>query len=183
MAARSWIAEAWRSLRRVVKSRQFWCSDLPYRSLQVANIGCILHLFGDHIATISHVAGPSMLPTMAIEGELALDWKWIDVNRLSRGDLVTFISPLDPGRTVCKRITGLPGDVVCVDPTGLAAPSTEHVVVPKNHIWVTGDNLAYSRDSRVYGPVPLGLVKGRLIAKVWPLSKFGVFPNTFDFIS
>ena len=107
-----------------------------------------------------------MLPTMAIEGELALDWKWINVNSLRRGDLVTYISPLDPALPVCKRITGLPGDVVCVDPTGTFAPSTEHIVVPKNHIWVTGDNLACSRDSRSYGPVPLGLVKGRLIARV-----------------
>lgn len=107
-----------------------------------------------------------MLPTMNITGESVIELKWIDVNRLSRGDLVTYISPLDPSRPVCKRITGLPGDTVCVDPTGQYAPSTEHVVVPRNHIWVTGDNLPYSRDSRMYGPVPLGLVRGKLWARV-----------------
>ncbi len=141
-----------------------------------------------------------MVPTMAVAGEAALELKWINVHKLTRGDLVTFISPLDPGRIVCKRITGLPGDIVCVDPTGTYAPSTEHVVIPKNHIWVTGDNLAWSRDSRVYGPVPMGLLKGRLYARVrsifrcvtrrklkvgqvWPITQFGVFPNTFDFIN
>ena len=107
-----------------------------------------------------------MVPTMAVTGEAALELKWINIDKLTRGDLVTFISPLDPGRIVCKRITGLPGDVVCVDPTGTYAPSTEHAVIPKNHIWVTGDNLAWSRDSRVYGPVPMGLLKGRLYARV-----------------
>ena len=103
---------------------------------------------------------------MAESGEIVLELKWINVHELSRGDLVTYISPLDPARPVCKRIIGLPGDVVCVDPTGTYAPSTEHVVVPKNHLWVSGDNLAYSRDSRVYGPVPMGLVRGRIYARV-----------------
>lgn len=37
--------------------------------------------------------------------------------------------------------------------------------VPEGHVWVAGDNLPWSRDSRMYGPVPLGLVKGKLIAK------------------
>ena len=116
--------------------------------------------------SLLQVEGPSMLPTMATTGEAILVLKWINVNRLRRGDLITFTSPLDPGRPVCKRITGLPGDIVCVDPTGTYAPSTEHVVVPKNHLWVTGDNLAWSRDSRVYGPIPMGLVNGRMYARV-----------------
>jgi inner membrane protease subunit 1 len=60
----------------------------------------------------------------------------------------------------------LPGDVICVDPTGQLAPSTEHVVVPKGHIWVSGDNAADSRDSRLYGPVPMALIHGRLFARV-----------------
>ncbi|KAI0830661.1 signal peptidase I family protein [Trametes gibbosa] len=123
-----------------------------------------------------------MFPTMGMYGEAVLELKWIDPRSLRRGDLVTHISPVDPTRKVCKRVTGLPGDVVCVDPTGEYAPSTEHVVVPRNHIWVTGDNLAYSRDSRIYGPVPLGLVKGKLYARVLPLRDATVFRNTFDLI-
>lgn len=157
--------------------------------MQVTNFACGLHLFTNHVATLSHVSsllssmssagqsmhqvsGPSMVPTMAITGEVVLELKWNNVHNLRRGDLVTYVSPLDPTRIVCKRITGMPGDTVCVDPTGSYAPSTEHVVVPKNHIWVTGDNLAWSRDSRIYGPVPLGLVRGRLYARVRPLSRY-----------
>lgn len=110
-----------------------------------------------------------MLPTISAEGELVLDNKLVCrlfPERLSRGDIVTFVSPLDPERVVCKRILGLPGDTICVDPTGEKAPSTEHVIVPAGHFWAGGDNAAWSRDSRDYGPVPIALMKGRLVAKV-----------------
>lgn len=119
-------------------------------------------------ARLSHsqVAGPSMVPTMAVTGEWVLETRWISAKKLSRGDLVTYVSPLDPSRVVCKRLIGLPGDVVCVDPTGTAAPSTEHVVIPKGHVWLAGDNAEASRDSRTYGPVSMSLIKGKLVARV-----------------
>ena len=107
-----------------------------------------------------------MLPTMSATGEVVLENRLITPSKLKRGDLVTYISPLDPTRMVCKRLIGLPGDVICVDPTGMVAPSTEHVVIPKGHLWLAGDNAEMSRDSREYGPVSMGLVKGKLVARV-----------------
>ena len=125
-----------------------------------------MHLFADNVGFIHVVAGPSMVPTMSVNGECVIEQRWIKPGQLGRGDLVTFISPLDPRRMVCKRLIGLPGDIVCVDPTGRLAPSTEHVVVPKGHIWVSGDNADLSRDSRNYGPVSMALIRGKLIARV-----------------
>ncbi len=110
-----------------------------------------------------------MLPTLAARGD------WIIEDRLSvrrdpvtfaRGEIITLKSPQDPLQIVCKRIVGLPGDTICVDPTGQYAPSSEHIVVPRGHVWVNGDNLPYSRDSRRYGPVPMGLIQGRAVLKV-----------------
>ncbi|PBP15344.1 signal peptidase [Diplocarpon rosae] len=43
--------------------------------------------------------------------------------------------------------------------------------VPEGHCWVVGDNLPYSRDSRHYGPFPIALVRGKVIAKVFPWSE------------
>ena len=40
--------------------------------------------------------------------------------------------------------------------------------VPEGHCWLVGDNLTASRDSRYFGPVPLGLVKGKVISRVLP---------------
>jgi len=110
-----------------------------------------------------------MIPTFANSGEVVLEELLslrLFPNSLTRGDLITVESPLTPGRMICKRLIGLPGDIICVDPTGRLAPSTEHVVIPKGHIWISGDNADASRDSRTYGPVPMALVKGRIVARV-----------------
>lgn len=110
-----------------------------------------------------------MLPTMAVDGEAVIENRlsfWLNPACLERGDLVTFESPRTPGRLVCKRLLGLPGDIICVDPTGLKVPSSEHIVIPKGHLWLMGDNADSSRDSRDYGPVSLNLVRGTLLARV-----------------
>lgn len=110
-----------------------------------------------------------MLPTLADHGEFVIEDRLsyrLFPNMLRRGDLVILQSPIEPGRSICKRVIGMPGDTVCVDPTGEYAPSSEHVIIPKGHIWISGDNAAYSRDSRMYGPVSMSLIQGRLWARV-----------------
>jgi mitochondrial inner membrane protease subunit 1 len=106
-----------------------------------------------------------MLPTLAMTGDWVLQ-KCFGHLYLSRGDIIVYISPSDPHNLVCKRVLGLPGDIICVDPTGARAPSTEHVVVPKGHVWTMGDNAPWSRDSRDYGPVSMGLIRGKAVARV-----------------
>lgn len=49
------------------------------------------------------------------------------------------------------------------------------IVVPRGHIWVEGDNLENSSDSRYYGPIPQGLIKSRAVLRVWPLTEFRIF--------
>lgn len=51
--------------------------------------------------------------------------------------------------------------------SGLAALLLTYTTkVPRGHIWLEGDNLIVSRDSREYGPVPLALLRGRVVAQV-----------------
>lgn len=42
--------------------------------------------------------------------------------------------------------------------------------VPKGHCWVLGDNLLSSRDSRLYGPLPMALIDGKVMYQTgsWP---------------
>ncbi|KAJ7225812.1 peptidase S24/S26A/S26B/S26C [Mycena pura] len=157
---------------------------LGFKTLQLANLLGALHLLS-YVGTISPMSGPSMLPTLANEGEVVIENRWShrwNPDSLRRGDLVTLRSPLDRTRIICKRVIGLPGDVICVDPTGQKAPSTEHVVVPRGHMWIIGDNAAYSRDSRDYGPVPMGLIQGRLFARIWPIREFTIFRNPTTYL-
>ncbi|CBQ70790.1 related to IMP1-protease, mitochondrial [Sporisorium reilianum SRZ2] len=180
------------------------------------------------------------------------------------GDLVVALSPFDPSRAVCKRVIGLPGDTVALDPrmrplplhawrgrkevgeavgkdadaldstmvrfedvlasVGHPTPSSsssttgsssgnsggqdidllnsmdtdptatsstqthntaastdlqhhtyirskgdvQYITVPLGHVWLAGDNMANSTDSRHYGPVPLGMVRGKVLARVYP---------------
>lgn len=92
------------------------------------------------------------------------------------GDLVVAVKPSEPDHRICKRVTGMPGDVILVDPsssspiTNSAADCEKHdgfnkfVEVPEGHLWVTGDNLSQSLDSRSYSWLPMALVKGKVVA-------------------
>ncbi|KAF8577065.1 LexA/Signal peptidase [Ramaria rubella] len=161
---------------------------------------CAYHLFAENVGNVRIVHGPSMLPTMRSEGELVLEDTLslrLSPFNISRGDLVTFQSPMEPEKTVCKRVMGLPGDTVCLYPErailingcSRAGNNTEaqhgrplesqHVLVPKGHIWISGDNTSNSRDSRAYGPIPIALVRGKIFARVYPAPRWFCNPVTY----
>lgn len=70
---------------------------------------------------------------------------------------------------ICKRIVAGPGDTLVVPlPTenGAGCHVERMVVVPPGHVWLTGDNVAMSRDSRFFGPIPCQMLVGRLVLQV-----------------
>ncbi|KAJ3307633.1 hypothetical protein HDU76_004475 [Blyttiomyces sp. JEL0837] len=101
-----------------------------------------------------------------------ISWRWF--RKLELGDVVVAISPLDPHRIVCKRVLGLPGDVVMVDPT----EKNDVIKIPPGHVWLQGDNMTNSTDSRAYGPVPMGLLRGKVFCKLFP--EFAIIKNGFQ---
>ena len=52
--------------------------------------------------------------------------------------------------------------------------------MPEGHCWLIGDNLPESRDSRTYGPVPLALIKGKVIARLGLGNGFGWIENNLE---
>ena len=115
----------------------------------------------------------------------------------SVGDVVYFRAPGDTPRTLLERITGGPfvikrvvarggqtlelrtGSVLVDDEPqpepylaerARASVSLTSVLVPEDHLFVLGDDRSPlgSRDSRAFGPVPVGTVQGRAAWVVWP---------------
>ncbi|GAA5922588.1 endopeptidase catalytic subunit IMP1 [Sporobolomyces koalae] len=148
----------------------------------IMKVLCGVHLFNEHIAEIRPCTGASMYPTLPHVGTFVLHSSLsLRMNPLERGNLVTAVSPLDPSHQVLKRVIGLPGDTVCVDPSGERGRVEEWCKVPQGHVWLAGDNTSNSTDSRDYGPVPIALVRGRVLAKIWPNP--GLLRNEFHRVS
>lgn len=103
------------------------------------------YLFVSNVGTISMVEGPSMLPTFNVSGDFVLVdmlfWKYapIQVNQL-----FMYISPENIDKRVMKRVLGLPGDILFIDPI----ESDRRITVPQGHVWMAGDNYTHSNDSR-----------------------------------
>lgn len=87
------------------------------------------------------------------------------MNLLKKGDIVIAKSPSNPRQYICKRIIGLPGDVVYHSQYSSLQNSE---IIPRGHVWLEGDNYRNSADSRKYGPVPLGLIRSRAVFRIWP---------------
>jgi inner membrane protease subunit 1 len=49
--------------------------------------------------------------------------------------------------------------------------SSRTMVVPSGHVWLEGDCPPFSLDSRHFGPIPISWIRGRLIYRVWPISR------------
>lgn len=148
------------------------------RTAVVAKFLCLLHVTNNYICSPTLVYGPSMLPTLNLTGDVLLTEHITSrLGRLGLGDVVLVRSPENPRKTVTKRILGMEGDAVTflVDPKNSDRCHT--LVVPKGHVWIQGDNMYASNDSRHFGPVPYGLIQGKVLCRVWPLNGFGSLAN------
>ncbi|KAK9688699.1 hypothetical protein RND81_09G004800 [Saponaria officinalis] len=141
------------------------------RSFLVAKFLCLLHVTDTYLFSPSIVYGPSMLPTLNMRGDVVL------IDKLSHrfgnilpGDVVFVKSPQNPSRVLTKRVLGVEGDFVSFDSSSGVFNS---LVVPKGHIWIQGDNVYASNDSRHFGAVPYGLIQGKALCRIWPLAEFG----------
>ncbi|KAL4779487.1 peptidase S24/S26A/S26B/S26C [Aspergillus varians] len=143
--------------------------------------GTAAALFWENVLMFQLSEGPSMYPTFSPRGDYLLVSKMHKYGRgVEVGDVVRFYHPSFLGVNGAKRVIGLPGDFVCRDEalSREAGGSGEMIRVPEGHVYLGGDNLPWSRDSRNYGPLPMGLINGKIIARIWPLSKAQWVENT-----
>lgn len=128
----------------------------------------MLHITHTYLYEFTETKGESMLPTLSSSNDYVhVLKKYRNGTGCQMGDCIVAVKPTDPSHRVCKRITGMPGDIILVDPSHLEdgpARFEQFIQVPKGHVWVTGDNLSHSLDSRSYNVLPMALIKGKIIA-------------------
>lgn len=123
----------------------------------------------------------------------------------NRGDIIIFNQPDSPDTTftqdkqLIKRVIALPGERIVIKdgkitvynderPAGFNPDSSSgysikarftsdsvDLIVPKNEVFVCGDNRQNSEDSRWFGPVPAEKIVGKLVLRLLPLDKLQTF--------
>jgi signal peptidase I len=109
----------------------------------------------------------------------------------SRGDVICFASPTGGGRDFFGRVIALGGETLemregLVFINGARSPLREPyvvralhedfgpVTVPEGYLFVMGDNRPDARDSRTWGPLDSGLVRGRVVGVLFSDDPYAV---------
>jgi signal peptidase I len=141
----------------------------------------------------SLVDGRSMEPTFHDEERLFISRLHYLVQRPERGDVLVFnsMNPREPEIMLIKRVIGLPGDLIelrdqqlyinnqLVQEPYIKEPCTpmrcedESWQLGRDQYFMMGDNRNNSNDSRVFGPVPIDHIVGRVVLRYWPLDRIG----------
>lgn len=148
-------------------------------------------LVGDHIIVNKFAYGPVK------PGPFGAAFPFREVQR---GDIVVFRYPSNPSIDYVKRVIGLPGDtlqirdkLVYIDGKPLDEPYVLHtdplvvpdkpllsrrvrdqfgpITIPDGQYFMMGDNRDESSDSRYWGTVSRGLIKGRAFMVYWSYSE------------
>jgi len=147
-----------------------------------------------------YVKGASMEPSFYDHEYLIIDEISYRFSEPKRGETLVFRYPQDPSEFFIKRIIGLPSETVEVSngliiiynsehPNGLTldesaylpedtvTPGRKKVTLGLNEYFVMGDNRDASLDSRVFGPITIDAIVGRVWLRGLPASRAGFFES------
>lgn len=149
----------------------------------------------NNIARAYKIPSSAMEPTLLVGDYLMADMKIYKSEKPKRGDIIIFEFPKDPSKDFIKRVIGLEEEKVEIinnkiytndklldDPWGYFEesgwlkhfPGLENfgpVVIPKNSLFVLGDNRNNSQDSRFWGFLNIEKVKGKALYLYWAKNK------------
>lgn len=145
------------------------------RSLfKVVQYGSVVYCTLEFVADFVFCKGPSMDPCIKSGDIVLTEHISVTFNKIRKGDVVICKSPKEPQDFICKRVIAMEGDQV------FNTETNSYVSMKKGHVWLEGDNKDNSKDSRAYGQVPYGLLRGRVFFIAWPLNRLGTLPIGFD---
>lgn len=171
------------TLFNLVKVRvNYTFNELGYWSRFLFVCGSVLYFVSNYFVGVYLCVGPSMEPTISSLDVVLAECLTAKLGYLKKNDIVICRNPEDPDTYICKRILSVAGETIPEEKiwqahinsviASLQGYADDLKCVPEGHVWLEGDNFTNSIDSRYFGPVPLGLVKSRVLLKIWPPLSF-----------
>jgi len=181
-----------RELRREREKNKRKSGILEFLVIMLVAFVLVFGFVRPFVVEAFRIPSESMVPTLKV-GDRVLANKFIyRFTEPARGDVVLFDSVEEGnGDTLIKRVAGVEGDEIRVQGGTLfvnGEPQNEPYLnqyvpdqstpygpetVPKDHVFVLGDNRGNSGDSRVFGPVPVENIKGEGFLVFWPPTHIG----------
>ncbi len=163
-----------------------------YIVIDILLAALISFLLINYVVSAYRISGASMNTLLRDGDRVFISKLGIREKSLHRFDIIVHYKPDRPDQSVLKRIIGLPGEVieirkgnVYINDQALAQPflpqaaaassrsDLSPLLIPHGHYFVLGDNRADSLDSRLFGPVPLRYIQGKVFFRYWPFNRFG----------
>ncbi len=140
------------------------------------------------------VRGQSMYPTLEENNYLIINKIPYMIHEPERGDIVVFKSHLTTAdgkeKDLIKRVVAVEGDEIVIEEgriyingeeldedyiNGSYTPGSVEMTIPKDHVFVMGDNRQNSLDSRdpKVGPVEVDSIRGKVLVRLFPFNKIG----------
>ena len=158
-------------------------------TLQTIVLAVLLFIVINTLTARIRVDGFSMEPTFHHNDYVIVNRLAYRLGDIDRGDVIVFPFPNNQEEDYIKRVIGLPGDRIEIsngqvfvngemieEPYIKAPPMADlaELVVPAETVYVMGDNLNDSSDSRRWGPLSVDDIIGKAFFVYWPTSSFGV---------
>ena len=156
------------------------------KSLLIAIIAAIV-IINFIFQTVS-VDGSSMYPTLRNNDRLIIEKVTYYFRRPQPGDIIVMKNPQNTSEKYIKRVIAVEDDKVAIYNNKVyinGNPKDEpyifenkmndfnEITVPKNTVFVLGDNRNNSKDSRILGPIDLKLILGKTFIRLLPFNKAG----------
>lgn len=164
--------------------------DIAITTVLAVVLAILLRVF---VVGVFSIPSHSMENTLIVGDHLLVSKLTPVFRALERGDVIVFTLPDSLRGDVAdepfiKRIVGLPGDTIYLNPLGITVnghmlpdPPTsanrsplpdghKTVIVPENAYYVMGDNRSNSWDSRYWGVLPADRVVGTAMVIYWSRS-------------
>ena len=174
--------------RRVVRALGEWVLILSLAMLAA-------FIIRTYVFQTFYIPSVSMVPTLEVGDRIIVSKISTSIGTIHRGDIIVFARP---PRESCgggdvtdlvKRVIGLPGETISsrgnkilingkvieqhwktTRPLGREIGT---VKIPQGQYFMMGDNRSASCDSRYWGTLPKRFIVGKVVMRIWPLSRLG----------